>query len=541
MSGVGTVTRAIGGMLGALTTLFLIVVIGIYLALEPRLYERGVAWMLPRGPARRPRRNRRPDGAQRCAACSPGACSAWSSRASRPGSRCAVYGVPMAALLGLLTGLLAFLPNIGALISGALMVLVGFSGGTEMGHLHDRRLPRGAERRRLHHRADDRQEDGRPGPRAGAGAQLIMGVLFGMLGLALADPLVAMIKIALERRAHNRNADDGEASRRFRRPPDGPQVPLPRRVRDRRRDRGRASRCSIWSKQATEIAFVPRGQFVSQPPLDSNAYDDPAMWYSRPGIGANDPLALPAHGCRIRRLAREPRRRARARAARHSLPHPAKAADASRAEGPLRGVLRPPDQLHPPRDLLRCAWNAPLDDAEAEARARLFLRGMASPFNRRRRGLGTASYRQAVFGAFLTDKPEAAEGARRSPIATSRRRSISSSPASPKDTPIVLAGHSQGALHVLRLLREKVAGTPLAEARSAMVYPIGWPISVDARPARARPARLRHARRRRGASSPGRASPNPPSPSMVVRALHRHPAASTASRAATGRSCASIR
>jgi predicted PurR-regulated permease PerM len=33
------------------------------------------------------------------------------------------------------------------------------------------------------------------------GAQLIFGVLFGILGLALADPIVAMIKIALERQA----------------------------------------------------------------------------------------------------------------------------------------------------------------------------------------------------------------------------------------------------------------------------------------------------------------------------------------------------
>ena len=33
------------------------------------------------------------------------------------------------------------------------------------------------------------------------GAQLIMGILFGILGLALADPLVAMIKIWLEREA----------------------------------------------------------------------------------------------------------------------------------------------------------------------------------------------------------------------------------------------------------------------------------------------------------------------------------------------------
>ena len=29
--------------------------------------------------------------------------------------------------------------------------------------------------------------------------QLIMGVLFGILGLALADPLLAMLKVALER------------------------------------------------------------------------------------------------------------------------------------------------------------------------------------------------------------------------------------------------------------------------------------------------------------------------------------------------------
>ena len=39
-------------------------------------------------------------------------------------------GVPMAALLGLLTGLLAFVPNIGAIVSGVLMVAVGFSAGT---------------------------------------------------------------------------------------------------------------------------------------------------------------------------------------------------------------------------------------------------------------------------------------------------------------------------------------------------------------------------------------------------------------------------
>ena len=112
-----------------------------------------------------------------------------------------VYGVPMAALLGILTGLLAFLPNIGAPISGLLMVMVGFSGGTAMGvyciivyfvvQTVDGNIivPMVAKRT-----AD-------LAPALVLGAQLIFGVLFGILGLALADPIVAMLKIALERQA----------------------------------------------------------------------------------------------------------------------------------------------------------------------------------------------------------------------------------------------------------------------------------------------------------------------------------------------------
>ena len=33
------------------------------------------------------------------------------------------------------------------------------------------------------------------------GAQLLFGALFGILGLALADPIVAMLKVALERKS----------------------------------------------------------------------------------------------------------------------------------------------------------------------------------------------------------------------------------------------------------------------------------------------------------------------------------------------------
>ena len=46
---------------------------------------------------------------------------------------------------------------------------------------------------------------------------------------------------------------------------------------------------NIWSKELTRLAFVPSGRFVEQSPLASNAYQDPAMWLSRPGMGVSDP------------------------------------------------------------------------------------------------------------------------------------------------------------------------------------------------------------------------------------------------------------
>ena len=47
----------------------------------------------------------------------------------------------------------------------------------------------------------------------------------------------------------------------------------------------------------------------------------------------------------------------------------------------------------------------------------------------------------------------------------------------PADAPIILAGHSQGALHLTRLLRDRVARKPLAK-RIVAAYVVGWPISI---------------------------------------------------------------
>ena len=209
----GTITRAIGGALGGLTTLLLIVIIGIYVALEPDLYERGVAWMLPE-----PRREEFYETISKMA---------YTLRRLMFGRLVGMtfegiftyvmlvgYGIvtgdtiPMAALLAILTGLLAFVPNIGAVVSGVLMVLVGFSGGTEMGiytiivYFAVQNIDGYIVIPMIARKTVDLA------PALVLAMQLIMGILFGILGLFLADPLLAMIKVALERRAErNDNAD----------------------------------------------------------------------------------------------------------------------------------------------------------------------------------------------------------------------------------------------------------------------------------------------------------------------------------------------
>lgn len=241
---------------------------------------------------------------------------------------------------------------------------------------------------------------------------------------------------------------------------------------------------AIWSRQATEIAFVPRGEFVEQEPLAANAYNDPAMWYSRPGIGTSDPARYePA----IATATGDPASEAPSPhnpAAEQSLRPAPLEVEASRTGDAARANEAPPFAVffvHPtsyiPLALTEQAnWNAALGDTVSEDRARLFIKGMASAFNRADE-IWAPRYRQAVAGAFLTDKPEAQQAidAAYADVRDAFRFFLASVP---RDKPIVLAGHSQGSLHVLRLLREEVAGKP-AQKRIAAVYAVGWPISIE--------------------------------------------------------------
>jgi predicted PurR-regulated permease PerM len=209
MGSLGRVTSALGTAAGALTSGVMIVVIGIFLAVEPRLYERGVAWMFP----------------VRSRSSIYDTMSAMGSTLRRlmagrllgmgvegVGVWLLLWagGIPMAALLGVLTGLLAFLPNIGAIVSGVLIIVVGFSGGWNAGvyafgvYLVVQTIDGYLIVPTVAKRSVDLA------PALVLGAQLLLGAMFGLLGLMFADPIVAMVKVGLERGSRKAAENAGE-------------------------------------------------------------------------------------------------------------------------------------------------------------------------------------------------------------------------------------------------------------------------------------------------------------------------------------------
>jgi len=194
----------------------------------------------------------------------------------------------------------------------------------------------------------------------------------------------------------------------------------------------------LYGVQILRMALVPSETFKAQPRVDPRVYADKAMWIARPDIPGNPALWTPA----------------------------GYAAEAH----PKAAVFF----IHPTSYIGRDHWNAALNDAETNARAAIFLRGQASAFNAAGE-IWAPRYRQATFGAFLTSVADAnraldlAYGDVEAAFAAFVKQ------IDPK-RPIILAGHSQGALHLTRLLREQVAGKPIAK-RIVAAYVVGWPVS----------------------------------------------------------------
>ena len=209
LGGVGRLTSAVGSVIGGVASVIAMIVIGIFLASEPRLYDRGIAWMLPL-------RNRA--GFYRIAEH-----VGFTLRRLLFGRLIAmvfegvftwfmlwIAGVPMAGLLGLVTGVLAFIPNIGAITSGVLMIAVGFSASNGQGiwciivyflvHNIDAYLVVPFVARRTVDLA----------PAVLLAMQLLMAALFGILGVLFADPILATLKVVLVDLSRQQEAKEGE-------------------------------------------------------------------------------------------------------------------------------------------------------------------------------------------------------------------------------------------------------------------------------------------------------------------------------------------
>jgi predicted PurR-regulated permease PerM len=211
LGGVGRLTSAVGSVIGGIASVIAMIVIGIFLASEPRLYDRGIAWMLPL---------RTRAGFYRIAEH-----VGFTLRRLLFGRLIAmvfegvftwfmlwIAGVPMAGLLGLVTGVLAFIPNIGAISSGILMVAVGFSASSGQGiwciivyflvHNIDAYLVVPFVARRTVDLA----------PAVLLAMQLLMAALFGILGVLFADPILATLKVVLVDLSRQQAAREGESA-----------------------------------------------------------------------------------------------------------------------------------------------------------------------------------------------------------------------------------------------------------------------------------------------------------------------------------------
>ncbi len=213
LGSVGRVTSWVGSAIGAITSMFMILIIGLFIAMDPGTYSRGMQWMVPV--------DLRPEFAKTLLKMGAtlrrllaGRLLGMAVEGVASGIALAVGGVPMAMLLGIIAGILAFIPNVGAIVTGVLMVAVGFSAGVDTGYwaIGTYLVVQTIDGYVIVPMVAKRTVD--LPPALTLGAQILASALFGILGLALADPMTAMIKTALERRSEREEekAEAGEAT-----------------------------------------------------------------------------------------------------------------------------------------------------------------------------------------------------------------------------------------------------------------------------------------------------------------------------------------
>lgn len=175
---------------------FIVIFLGLLLAAQPKVYRDGILRFVPR--QRLPQAARIIDDiSETLRRWLLGQMATMASLFLLTWIGLTLIGVPGALVLGFITGLLTFIPNIGAILAGALIVLASLGSGLTaiisafMLYLAVQFLEGNVLTPLIQRYAISIP------PATLFAAQIFLGVLFGVWGLALALPLIAVIKVVL--------------------------------------------------------------------------------------------------------------------------------------------------------------------------------------------------------------------------------------------------------------------------------------------------------------------------------------------------------
>ncbi|MGC9448500.1 AI-2E family transporter [Cereibacter johrii] len=187
----GFASTAVSATFGALGNLVIILFIGLYTAVDPGLYRRGLRALL--APPLRPR-------GDEVLAIADGTLRGWLGGQIISMTVVGVLtwlglwliGIPLAFILGLIAALLTFIPNIGPVISAVPALLLALpEGAQQVGLVLAVFLAVQTFESYLVTPLIQKERVDLP-PALIISAQLLMGVLFGLMGLLLATPLAAL-------------------------------------------------------------------------------------------------------------------------------------------------------------------------------------------------------------------------------------------------------------------------------------------------------------------------------------------------------------
>lgn len=206
---IGGITRLFSTMTGLLTTTVVVLFISIYLAVDPQLYRRSVVRLAPAGPPRERLAGLLGEVARSLQLWMKARLISMAVVGVLTGIALTVAGIPLAFALALIAAVLAFVPFIGPILAAAPAILIGL-GESGQAALVVAAIYLGVQTLESYVITPliEKRVISLP-PAFVLAAQLVMGTLFGIIGVFLATP-IAVIVVVLVRRLYLEEVLDQE-------------------------------------------------------------------------------------------------------------------------------------------------------------------------------------------------------------------------------------------------------------------------------------------------------------------------------------------